>query len=321
MTPQLIDTSIHRLFTLTRCAAAGFARAESVEPAVDAAFHAWLQKGNHAGMGYLERHASLRVHPRSILPDVRTVISVAFRFPKPQGGSLPVAAYALGRNYHKAIKSRLKPLCAFLEDACGAHTRICVDSAPIPERYWACRAGIAMPARNGAVMVPGCGPYAFLCEVLTDAELYHLPPFFATDAPMPHCTDCNECVKACPSGALKADGTVDCRRCLSYLSIEHKGALPDGITLRPGTRFPLLGCDRCLAACPLADPPQLAPVIPDLLPRPDLMELTPERVLALADNELESLTAGTSLRRAGADGLRRNAARAIAVNESEPEGV
>lgn len=282
------------------CAAAGFCAAGRIDERADAAFRRWLNDGNNAGMEYLERHARLRLHPKSVLEGVRTVISVAFRFPNP-GRRLPIAAYALGRNYHKAINSAMRPLADLLRRH-GAAARVAVDSAPVAERYWAVKAGIATPGRNGMALVSGCGPYAFLCEMLTDLDLSAEPPYLPYGEP-PLCTGCMRCVRACPGRALGADGLVDARRCLSYLSIEYRGE----IASNPASGyFPLLGCDRCLSACPLGDL-ACAPVIANLLPRPEIAALTPERVLSMSDAELDALTAGTSLRRPGAENLRRNA--------------
>ena len=251
------------------CAAFGFAAAESLPAAADERFRRWLAGGNHAGMTYLERHAALRCRPQNVLEEAATVISIAFRFQKPHRASLPVAAYALGRNYHNALKSRLKPIVSLLETS-GHKARITVDSAPVAERFWAVKCGIASYGMNGMALVPGCGPYCFLA--------------------------------ACPAGALKADGALDARRCLSYLSIEEKGE----VTPPPGVRFPILGCDRCLAACPLPIDEEV-PVIADFRPREELMNLSAGQILNMTDAELEAFTAGTALRRPGKDALRRNA--------------
>lgn len=287
------------------CAAAGFCPASPISRGADTAFRRWLADGCRAGMAYLDRHADLRLTPESALPGVRAVISLAFRFPRPDK-PLPVAAYALGRNYHKAINSAVRPLVETLRRH-GATARVCIDSAPVAERYWAVRAGIATIGRNGMALVSGCGPYAFLCEVLTDLDLSGLPPYLPCGSP-PACTGCNACVRACPAGALRPDATLDARRCLSYLSIEHRGPVPSPPSDGAYAPFPLLGCDRCLSACPLGRDSQLkAPILPDLLPRPEIAALTPERVLGMTDAELDALTAGTSLRRPGLEGLRRNA--------------
>lgn len=284
----------------TGCAAAGFCFAGRIDERVDASFRRWLSAGNSAGMEYLGRHAELRLLPESVMPGVHTVISVAFRFPKPTK-SLPIAAYALGRNYHKAINSALRPFVDALRRH-GATVRVAVDSAPVAERYWALKAGIATRGHNGMALVSGCGPYAFLCEVLTDIDLTAESAYLPYGKP-PVCTGCFRCVRACPGRALDADGFVDARRCLSYLSIEHRGTIPANLA---SDSFPLLGCDCCLSVCPLGDE-ACAPVIADLMPRPEIEALTSEQVLSMSDDELEALTAGTSLRRPGMENLRRNA--------------
>lgn len=308
--PQITDA-----LRATSCAAAGFGAAESISERAETAFRAWLAVGNHADMAYLERHAVLRLHPQSVLPGVRTVISLAFRFPRPEQPG-PVAAYALGRNYHKAINSAVKPLVVTLRQL-GATARVAIDSAPIAERYWAVRSGIATPGRNGMALVSGCGPYAFLCEVLTDLDLADQPPYLPYGPP-PACTGCGACVRACPTGALRPDGTLDARRCLSYLSIEHHGPIvPLTLSYQPSALgyFPLLGCDRCLSACTLGRNAS-APILRDLRPRPEIAVLTPEQVLNMTDDELDALTAGTSLRRPGTDGLRRNARLNISIRQA-----
>lgn len=299
---------LHSAVSATGCAACGWTAAGETDKAEADAFRSWLEKGYHAGMGWLENHASLRCNPENVLEGVRTVFCFAFRFPRPENARHSIAAYALGRDYHKALKSRLRPFCAFLEHTYGARTRICVDSAPLPERYWAFRTGIACRGRNGMALVEGCGPYAFLAEVLSDMECPVPPP--KRTAVADACRDCGACMAACPTGALKDDASVDASRCLSYLSIEHKGEFPaDVMCLIDGmdAAFPLLGCDRCLSACPLGRD-CTAPVMTDFEPRPGIVSLTPERLSAMTDGDIERLCAGTALRRAGAEALRRNAA-------------
>lgn len=293
-----MDGELLKAVLATGCAACGTVAATAVEPAVDKAFRRWLAAGRQAGMQWLENHAPLRTHPRHVLEGVQTVICFAFRFVKPERGSLPVAAYALGRDYHKALKSRLRPFCVVLEGMYDCHTRICVDSAPVAERYWAVKSGIAAAGDNGMALAAGCGPYAFLAEVLTDAVC----DIHFSQQPLSFCLHCGECVKACPTGALRKNGEVDANSCLSYLSIEHKGDLE----YAGRVPFPLLGCDRCLSSCPLSEE-AAATVIEDLAPREPFVNLTAQQLLSMTDAELDAFTAGSALRRAGMATLRRNA--------------
>lgn len=290
--------------------AAGITEAAPVESGCMDAFESWIDAGMNAGMDYLERHALLRGCLDSVLPGTRTVISCAFSF-KPHREVSGIAAYTLGKDYHKVLRKRLKPLVRLLE-ARGGTARICVDTAPVAERYWAVRSGIASPCLNGTVSVPGHGSCIFLAEVLTDLEI---PPAMgiqeSTGGSNMTCSGCGACRRACSTGALGENGTIDARRCLSYLTIEHKGDFtPDQQKLLQGVdkrKLPLYGCDACLRACPLnKDAPcteigEFAP-LPAILRYQELDQAgkpIPDRLLA-------DLTTASAMSRAGSDGLRRN---------------
>lgn len=275
--------------------AVGFAEAGRVPAEVDRQYSEWLGKGYHSGMTWMERHRELRRDPENVLPGVKTVISIAYPYSPGAGKGLRapyVARYAYSEDYHLSAR---KMVSEALGEPCGYQWRICIDSAPLPERFWAVKAGIGFIGDNGALIVPGIGPEVVLAEILTTAEY---PP----DSPLSmECLHCGRCLGACPSGALRADATIDCRRCISYLTIEHRGPWTDPAAIEamntPRGRDTLFGCDCCLAVCPLCDGNTLSALPPaDVPPLP----------LPPSERLLEKLYPRSSLLRARRKGLLRN---------------
>ena len=201
--------------------ACGFAEAQALPPSVVGTYEKFLSEGRHGEMDYLERNRELRYSPAELLPGTRTVISVALNYyPKiKQPASAPqIAYYAYGKDYHKVVKRRLDKLLDYIRrEVCPSVSgRSFSDSAPIAERYWACRAGIGWVGRSGMLILPRGGTFFFLGELLVDIDL---PP----DAPMPsRCGACRNCIESCPTGAISEEG-MDSRLCVSYLTIEHEG--------------------------------------------------------------------------------------------------
>lgn len=295
--PSLCSKSIlRRLLARAGAYRSGFATAGDIDTAAAAQFDSWLAGGCHAGMDWLVRHRSLRLHPANVLPGVHTVIVAAFPYPAHVGHPL-VADYALGADYHRVLRARLEPVAGYLRRECGALARICIDSAPLPERYWAVRAGVGFTGLNGQLYIPGAGAAFHLAEILTTLSL---PP----DDPVESgCTACGECVRACPAGALRGDGTLDARRCLSYLTIEHRGDLPDGTRLHGR----IYGCDACRRACPLTRDARVPEPLPQLMPRPEVCALTRDDYAAITASRWRRLLADTPLAHTAPSRLRRNA--------------
>lgn len=307
-----IKEALRKRLTEAGASAVGFAKAGPVGEREEKAYRAFLTEGRQAGMDYLARNAALRSDPRTLLEGARTVISLAFSYwPGEEAAShAPVALYALGRDYHKAVRKVLRPICREMESSYGCHTRICVDSAPLAERYWAWQAGLGIKGLNGCLIVPGAGSYVVLAEILTTLEINPDEPLQGD------CGSCGACLRACPTGALGTEG-VDARKCLSYLTIEHKGDWPAG-TDGKGSLF---GCDRCQTVCPHNRRPAAAR-LSDFAPRPEVMALTARHCLDLTDEEFASRFAGSPLARAGAEGMRRNAAEALRnTNQCGGRGV
>ena len=280
--------------------ACGFACAGDIPEECDSQFREWIASGHHAGMDYLERHVLLRRNLSNVLEGVSTVISVAFDFSLPDS-SFPVAGYAVGKDYHKTLRQILKAPCADISVMTGGRTRVCIDSAPVAERYWAVKSGIGIRGVNGSVIIPGHGSCCFLAEILLTA---FLPPDSPGSGEI-ECGRCGACVRLCPMGAISGDGTIDSRKCLNYLTIEHKGSFPD--EAENLTLVKLFGCDVCLGVCPHNHNCKGRKVYPDFLPMPRITGLTKERIKEMTEEEYDILLQGSPLRRAGLSGLRRNA--------------
>lgn len=289
-------TILRRLLARAGVTRSGFAAAGDIDPAAAAQYDAWLADGCHAGMDWLARHRPLRLHPAHVLPGVHTVIMAAFPYTADAGHPL-VADYALGADYHRALRGRLEPVADYLRRDCGALARICIDSAPLPERYWAVRAGVGFTGLNGQLYIPGRGAAFHLAAILTTLAL---PP----DTPLAGgCTACGACLRACPAGALRGDGTLDARRCLSYLTIEHRGELPAAASLHGR----VYGCDACRRACPLTRDAQPPAPLPELAPRPDVCALTRDDYATLTASRWRRILGDTPLAHTTPSRLRRNA--------------
>lgn len=274
----------------------GCSRAEPVSPDFREKYEGWISAGCNASMAYLERYGELRFDPRLLMPGAKTVISLAFPYAPPGGYHHPfIADYALGRDYHMVLRERLTSLAHFIFTNYGAVSRPCVDSAPIPERYWAHKSGLGWIGLNGQLIVPGVGSGVFLAELVTTLELH-------ADYPLPgDCGRCGACLKACPGGSLAGDSTLDARRCHSYLSIEHRGELPADARL--GSH--LYGCDVCRRVCPhnSAEPPE---PLPEFYPDPRLLHLDRDALGSMTSGEWRRLVASSAMSRVSLKQMKRN---------------
>lgn len=266
----------------------GLSPTESVEESHARFFRKWLSLGYHAEMQYMVNHQEMRLHPELLVPGVRTIISVAFCY-RPENPVPFLSMYAQGEDYHTILRIRLTQLM----QAIGATGRCFVDTAPVLERYWAWRSGIGWIGKNAQLYVPGVGSTVFLGElfVMEEADTY--------DSPIPSsCNNCMLCRHDCPHGALTEEG-VDARRCLSYLTIEHRGSLPPGLQLQDG----FYGCDRCLVACPH---PHQYTQEPAFLPSQELREMSMEDWQQLTPERYTQLFRKSAVKRAKYEGLLRN---------------
>ncbi len=255
-------------------------------------------------MSWMERNDEVRNDPRLLLDGTRSLIVCLFSFHSKASqapGAPYVSRYALGRDYHKVLRRRLKPLCEMLA-AGGFASRICIDSAPLRERYWASRSGAAIIGLNNCLIVPGKGTSFVMATVLTTASLTPTLPLCpeAADGRIA-CERCGRCVRACPTGALHSDGSVDASRCLCYLTIEA----PDDVPLPRLDKKYAFGCDECRLACPhTAD--DIPSEIADFAPRKSILDMTADDWLALDEQRYRTLFNGTPIRRASLQRLLNN---------------
>jgi epoxyqueuosine reductase len=223
-----------------------FTRADA--PAARNEFRDWIVQKKYGEMAWMERSAEKRTEPQTVLPQARSVICVAASYfpgaPEPETKSGVVARYARFADYHDILGERLKLLTQWLPEIGGPETRSLwyVDTGPVLERDFAQRAGIGFIGKHTNVISRKFGNWIFLAEILSTLEL-------EPDAPETnHCGKCTRCIAACPTAAITAPFQLDARRCISYLTIELKGPIPEEFRSAIGNR--IYGCDDCLAACP-----------------------------------------------------------------------
>ena len=286
-----------RLITLAQelgFAAVGIARigpAESFE-----IFEQWLQSGRAAEMDYLRLRRIPRQDPRELLPEARSIICVAARYPGNPSPGAGFAMHARGADYHDVIRDKLREMAQSLRrERPSMKYRICVDSAPILEREWAVRAGIGWIGRQGQIVNPQHGACLLLGELLVDIDLT------PSERVPSQCGECRRCVQACPAAAIGDDGRVDARRCISYLTVEHKDAVPT--ELRGLIGKALFGCDACTTVCP-KNPKGDEGILPELRAR-DMP--TAREILNMAEEAFLKQFAGTAVLRTGLERLKRNA--------------
>lgn len=300
-----------------RARALGFADAGIASLALDddhAHLRRWLEEGLHGGMGWMAEHAALRADPAQLHPGTITVISVRLDYrPSAEDAEAvladPEAAYisryALGRDYHKLMRKRLKALAEQLTQAIAPHGyRVFADSAPVLEKALARNAGLGWIGKHTLVLNREAGSWFFLGEIYTNLPIDAVPAGPVT----PRCGSCTACIEICPTQAIIGPYRLDARRCISYLTIEHHGDIPE--ELRPAIGNRIFGCDDCQLACPWNRYAKLD-ATPDFAPRHGLDTARLIELFAWTEDEYLSRTEGMALRRAGHLRWLRNIAVAI----------
>ncbi|MBN1950365.1 MAG: tRNA epoxyqueuosine(34) reductase QueG [Bacteroidales bacterium] len=271
----------------------------------------WIDKGMHAGMGYMENHFEKRTHPASLVEGAKSVIVVLLNYypevPLPEEDRLVISKYARGRDYHKIMKTLLKKLHTLINaEVMPMQGRAFADSAPVLERALAREAGLGWIGKNGNLIVPKAGSYFFIGELIVDAELEY-------GSPIPdRCGDCTRCIEACPTGAIITPGVVDSRRCISYWTIEHSG--PIDPTLKGKFNGRIFGCDICQDVCPW-NRKSIATSISGFRPSAALIALAERNWEGITEEEFGEVFNGTAVKRTKYEGFLRNI-RFLSADES-----
>ncbi len=273
----------------------------------------WLVDGHHGEMDYMARHGARRSRPHELEPGTQRVISVRMDYAPPdignawsviENGELGyISRYTLGRDYHKLMRGRLQKLAERIRGEIGEFGhRAYVDSAPVLEKALARNAGLGWIGKHTVLIHRRAGSYFFLGELYTDLPL-------PVDAPATeHCGSCRRCIDICPTQAIVAPYRLDARRCISYLTIELRGSIPEEFRRAMGNR--IFGCDDCQLACPWNKFAQ-ATEEPDFAPRHQLDGARLTELFAWNEDEFLRRTEGMAIRRTGYEGWLRNIAVAL----------
>ena len=282
----------------------------------------WLQNGYAGDMDYLNRRLDLKIQPEKLFPGVKRIITLrmnyfqersdnmkGFDFKKsPQHGF--VSAYALGRDYHKVLRGRLQKVVKSMQEIIGPFGyRVFTDSAPVMEVELAVKSGLGWRGKHTLLIERSSGSWFFLGEVFTDLEL-------PLDDEIPeHCGSCSRCLDVCPTRAIVAPYKLDARRCISYLTIEHKGSIPK--ELRPLLGNRIYGCDDCQLVCPWNKYASVTPV-PDFSIRKEIDGALLTDLFAWSEDEFNRYMEGSPIRRIGYERWLRNIACALGNAPTTP---
>lgn len=308
--PQQASDLVRGLALAAGFSVVGIARAESLEGNPDGErFREWLVAGRHGEMEYLAREPERRLDPGRVVTGARSILCVGLDYgsgdavPPPEPGRGRIARYARGRDYHKVFTTRLKKLeAAIVAEFPGVASRRYVDTGPVLEKLWAERAGVGWRGKHTNLVSCEFGSWLLLGELILDLDLS--PGTVHPD----RCGTCSRCITACPTGAITGPHQLDATLCISYLTIEHRGPIPESLRGLMGDH--VFGCDDCLDVCPWNRFARVSAEA-DFRPRAETLAPLLAELVALDDEAFLARFAGTPVMRAGRRGLARNACVAL----------
>ncbi len=283
--------------------AVGFAPAD-IGAGPGESLKSFVTQGRNGSMGWMGERVAERSSPTGLWSDAKSVISLGLNYgPNEEpNASLDhsdrgtISVYARGRDYHDVMKKRLKKLGRWMGETFGHDLKVFVDTAPVMEKPLAQMAGIGWQGKHTNLVSRTFGSWIFLGEIFTTMEL-------APDTPeIDHCGNCTACIDACPTGAIEPY-RMDAKKCISYLTIEHKGEIDAALAAKMGNR--IYGCDDCLSACPW-NKFSTPHVEPAFAPRAELLEPRLDDLLALNDEQFRKLFSGSPIKRIGVERMARN---------------
>ena len=293
---QLIKTEAKRLGFLS----CGISKAEFLEDEAPR-LETWLNKNMHGEMRYMENHFDKRLDPTLLVEGSKSVVSLLLNYYPNQlqnEDSYKISKYAYGTDYHFVIKQKLKELLNTIKDKIGdVHGRAFVDSAPVLDKAWAAKSGLGWIGKHSNLLTQKVGSFYFIAELIIDLELEYDTP--TTD----HCGSCTSCIDACPTGAIIQPSVVDGSKCISYFTIELKGAIPEPMT----GKFDdwMFGCDVCQEVCPW-NRHSTPTTEPEFNPAEGLLEMTKSDWIDLTEDVFRDYFKSSPVMRTGFEGLKRN---------------
>ena len=284
-----------------------FTRADAAD-AAGVELRQWLDEGRHGTMEWMAERAHHRASATALWPEAKSAIALAMSYapatdPRALGGHPDVgriSVYAQGGDYHKTVKKALKALARFIVERAPSELKVFVDTSPVMEKPLAQAAGLGWQGKHTNVVSRDHGSWLFLGVILTSLELQPDPPAETGH----HCGSCSRCLDSCPTQAFDGPHRIDARRCISYLTIEHDGPIPDQFRAAMGNR--IYGCDECLAVCPWNRFAKAAAANKAFLPRAELSAPKLDDLLALDDASFRELFAGSPIKRIGIARMLRN---------------
>jgi len=262
---------------------------------------AWLNGNMHGEMKYMEGHFDKRLDPRKLVPGTKSVVSLLFNYHNPDKASddsLRISQYAYGTDYHFVLKRKLKELLKMMKEEWGdVDGRVFVDSAPVLERVWAAKSGLGWVGKNSLLISKKRGSYFFTAEMMLDVEFEYAAPV------ADHCGTCTNCIDACPTGAIVKPYVVDGSKCISYFTIELKGAIPEPMAGKMDNWA--FGCDVCQEVCPWNRHSEKHNE-PEFEPKEGMLEMKKSDWIDLTHEVFQKHFKESPVMRTGFDGLKRN---------------